>query len=505
MKAFEHSYQKILMSVAAFALLIIGSFAFAMWQSHTDFERRSGVLFSNMSLSLVELMDSHLRYAASALEEIDRDIYLGGGLEKVSAEEQHKVLVRLANLDKVVGHNLPFGSYFVVNYNGLSTSDSLAYPSASFNARDRDYFKWHEKMPGKQLHISKPVQSLLSGETAVIISRRLSSANGEFVGLIGVHFNLQYFNDFYRRLGLEGRAAIFLGNTDGEAIFRYPYTEQIQTKGISSVAVFQDVLKERSGWSTAISPYETGEEAKRIIGYRVSENFPILAIVSNTNKSVTDSWLQISSPQIGDILILLAGLAAMTFFVRRQLKLLEKLSVEASRDSLTNLYNRRELEKSLMQEWNRSRRNNSPISVLFLDIDFFKRFNDSLGHGEGDRCLKRIAVILQTEFRRAADITARIGGEEMLCLMTDTGAEEALRSAENLLEKIRKAEIRHPDSDVAKIVTVSIGVCTMIPQNDMAWPIIIENADRALYHAKQTGRNRISVWDETMKRHPVAH
>ena len=159
-------------------------------------------------------------------------------------------------------------------------------------------------------------------------------------------------------------------------------------------------------------------------------------------------------------------------------------------DGLTGIPNRRRFDQFMDAEWKRAQRNGSPIALLFMDIDFFKRYNDSLGHQAGDRCLIEVAQILSNAVRRPADMIARYGGEEFVCVLPETDLDGARAFAETLIHTIRGKCLPHPESDVAECVTLSIGVASMIADNDSTLAEMIAKADTNLYAAKRGGRNR---------------
>jgi len=162
-------------------------------------------------------------------------------------------------------------------------------------------------------------------------------------------------------------------------------------------------------------------------------------------------------------------------------------------DGLTGIANRRKFDECLDYEWRRARRNQTPISLLMVDIDFFKSYNDHYGHLAGDDCLKRLAQILKETARRPADLAARYGGEEFALLLPETDIAGALRVAERLQERIKSAHIPHEFSPVASHVTLSIGVAATVPSDSQLSQQLIESADSCLYAAKKGGRNRIEA------------
>ena len=176
--------------------------------------------------------------------------------------------------------------------------------------------------------------------------------------------------------------------------------------------------------------------------------------------------------------------------LKRQRDILQRISMI---DGLTGIANRRRFDEALEREWRRCHRSDSPLSLILVDVDFFKNYNDHYGHLAGDECLKKVAAAMADQNRRAADIVARFGGEEFACLLPDTGADAAHAMAVRLGEAVAALAIPHARSDAAGHVTISLGVATLIPGEGDVASSLIDQADRGLYHAKQNGRNRVAV------------
>ncbi len=170
-------------------------------------------------------------------------------------------------------------------------------------------------------------------------------------------------------------------------------------------------------------------------------------------------------------------------------KALEKLS---SLDGLTGIANRREFDKTLQSEWNRAIRKEINISLIMMDIDYFKLYNDTYGHQGGDTCLKIVAKVLKEIEKRSADLAARYGGEEFAFILPETNKTGAKEFAGMILNKIRSEKIPHKSSKVCEYLSLSIGVASMVPGRNDTPEIIIQMADKALYYAKENGRNQVA-------------
>ena len=169
-------------------------------------------------------------------------------------------------------------------------------------------------------------------------------------------------------------------------------------------------------------------------------------------------------------------------------KELEELSFK---DGLTGVANRRMFDSIMEVEWANARRNNQPLSLIMLDIDYFKQYNDHYGHIQGDESLKRVGQVLSSAATRARDFLARFGGEEFVLVLPETDADAAQKVAERCRKLIFKEQIPHAKSEASQVLTVSLGVSTIVPTHKDNSMEFIEAVDRLLYQAKQKGRNCI--------------
>ena len=167
----------------------------------------------------------------------------------------------------------------------------------------------------------------------------------------------------------------------------------------------------------------------------------------------------------------------------------------AELDGLTQIANRRRLDGYLNQEWRRMMREKTPLSLIMCDIDFFKKYNDTYGHLAGDFCLQQVAKAINSAVKRPGDLAARYGGEEFAAILPNTDANGAMHVAEEIRLKVRDLQIVHAKSSISQHVTLSLGVATTVPCPDSSPVMLIAAADKALYQAKEAGRNRLAAAD----------
>ena len=171
----------------------------------------------------------------------------------------------------------------------------------------------------------------------------------------------------------------------------------------------------------------------------------------------------------------------------------QKLELLANLDGLTQIANRRRFDHYLQQEWKRHSREQEPLSLILIDIDYFKLYNDYYGHQRGDFCLVQIAQALARVMQRSMDLIARYGGEEFAAILPNTDIHHASEIAEMMIQAIASLMLEHEVSKVSNYVTLSIGVSSLIPNSDNNLEGLISQADQALYQAKKNGRDRLMV------------
>ncbi|MCL2480839.1 MAG: diguanylate cyclase [Spirochaetaceae bacterium] len=176
---------------------------------------------------------------------------------------------------------------------------------------------------------------------------------------------------------------------------------------------------------------------------------------------------------------------------KRLLSANKKLEFLSGTDDLTKLNNRRSFLKYMDFIWKQNYRLNLPVSVLMLDVDYFKKYNDSQGHLEGDKVLAAIAQCMKNHMKRETDFIARYGGEEFVCLLPFVAKDKAEEFAKTLIKNIEDLKISHPMSENSEYITISAGIASVVPGSNTSQTQLLDEADRALYKAKELGRNKV--------------
>lgn len=200
------------------------------------------------------------------------------------------------------------------------------------------------------------------------------------------------------------------------------------------------------------------------------------------------------------------GVVAITRDITEQKKLETVLETLAIEDSLTGLANRRRFDERLKEEWARAYRDRSSLALLMIDVDHFKAYNDEYGHPAGDACLRLVAKIIAAETQRTGDLAARYGGEEFAMLLPNTDPAGCARVGERIRSAIHQAGLVHAANPESGCVTASVGGATCRPALERTAGVssLVEAADRALYAAKDAGRDRLMMSGELMNLLPKA-
>lgn len=239
-------------------------------------------------------------------------------------------------------------------------------------------------------------------------------------------------------------------------------------------------------------PYMSGfEVCKQLKADNSTKNVAIIFVSAHQ-----DEELEAKGFEMGAVDFIHKPINATITKARVENQLLLKKQTDALRslvmlDSLTGIGNRHHVERRLPEAWRNCIRLQSPISIVMLDVDYFKRYNDIYGHPEGDKALISIAQTIANTIRRPYDFCARYGGEEFICVLPDTDIYGAKVIAQEIVDAVRSLKIAHSDSANCEYVTISAGISAMIPDNSSDWEGAIELADKQLYLAKKNGRDRI--------------
>jgi diguanylate cyclase (GGDEF)-like protein len=374
-----------------------------------------------------------------------------------------------------------FGAIQVFDTEGKLTADASTLDPVPENRVDEEFFRIHLDQPDLGLFISRPM--LHRGAYAIVLSRRITDADGRFLGVVAGSIRFSYFHELFSHLTLGPRDTICVLRRDRTIIMRIPFELEVIGKKLGEMPRGKEPTLREGGSFSGLGPID---EFPRLY-VRPASTSPLIVVVGKPLDEVLNLW-RVQAIQIGAIIVtLIVFVLAVTLFLAREIgrraEAEDKLEELATTDALTGLRNRRKFDAAIESEWRRATRHKSPISLLMIDADHFKSYNDTFGHQAGDQVLVGIAICISDSIRRAGDCAARYGGEEFAVLLPGISASEALNVAETIRRKVMGwSEEEHPS-------TVSVGIASITPSVGMDWHQLVHAADKALYAAKGAGRN----------------
>ncbi|MEE7448453.1 GGDEF domain-containing protein [Methylobacterium radiotolerans] len=384
------------------------------------------------------------------------------------------------------------GVMLILDERGEVVADIAAIPPRKGNYADREYFQVHQASAGLGLHVGRPIVSRLNGERMLPFSRRIDKPDGSFGGVVLGTVKLSYFTHLFSEIDLGPGGAINLYLTDGTRIMRYPYVEADLGANIAQASTFRRFLRDGRGSFVSAS---VRDGVERSYTFTRIGTLPLILNVALSTKDVEAEWAA-KATIIGGIVLALCGLTiALSLLFGRELRRREAMRAEMAAlsrtDALTGLPNRRCFEDALRRTLDAARRDGQPLSLLIVDADHFKRFNDRYGHPVGDEILQGLARCLAASVHRPQDLVSRIGGEEFTLLLPETDEAGALRVADTVHAEVAKLTVESAGLG-AGTVTVSIGLAAVRPGGDRSAPLPdpYRLADGALYEAKNGGRNQ---------------
>jgi len=383
----------------------------------------------------------------------------------------------------------------VYGENGFVLSSSLP-GHTSVNVKDQVFFKHHANSPERKWFFGPIIRDPLGADWVITLSRRLNKPNGSFGGVVQVSIPPRYFANFFGRIDLgPGGAIAMVSMAERKILSRYPYTDQVI-----------GVERPNSAFMVEGSPYGSGvysspiDGVKRIAAYQRNHVYPVVLLTAVSEQQALANWtkeFQIRSVGVA-VLVSIIGVLGWRLAqeLRRREEVESELAVLATTDGLTGLANRRTFDHRLETEWLRACRDGTPLSLLLIDVDQFKAYNDVYGHQQGDDCLRKVAGVIASAVNRPSDFVARYGGEEIVVLLPNTNEAGAAAVAETIRAQVEALAVHHEANAPSYILTISIGSVTRVRALDRSHTgpaDLIHMADKALYRAKQGGRNRVAI------------
>jgi diguanylate cyclase (GGDEF)-like protein len=407
-------------------------------------------------------------------------------LQKIAPNLRHLVLFDRSTVARYKGDLL------LLDRDGNILADSTSVEPRPYNLADRPHFQEHKRSPSLDMMVGAPFKAHWGfKDWCISFSRRISGDDGSFQGVASAAMRLVYFKQLFRTLDIGPDSNVTLLNTDGALLARHPEIPGKDMIGQSFAGKpnFERILKEGNGSFTSTSSID-GKE--RLYTFSHVGDLPLIVVVGLSVKEVYAIWNRNVLLVGVATAVLCLGILWLTLLLRRELRLRHlaenELRIRASTDALTGLANRRQLDEVMKNEWVRGMRSGKPTSLLVIDVDHFKAFNDRHGHYGGDEALRNVASTIAKSIRRPGDFVARYGGEEFVVVLGETD----LNGAKVIAEVIRQAvENLAPYAGDTRPITVSVGIACAQAHPGESLDTLFSSADKALYAAKNNGRNRV--------------
>jgi len=375
-----------------------------------------------------------------------------------------------------------FGAILVIDEHGRLRYSSRAARPRPIDFSSRDYFRVHKTKDAPILYVGQPENAQNTGSFYVGISRRLSHPNGSFAGVVAGTIQLDHFKALFQHIAVGPNGNITLARMDGTILMRWPFNDSVIGRNIRHAELYKQLEKSRSGH---FETFAATDGVHRLYTYSQISDLPIVVAFGQATEDIYAPWRRYA----WTVGLLIAALCAMSGVLawhliralRAQEQTRRELAALAATDGLTGLSNRWLFDETIGREWRRARHDGAPVSLLMIDADNFKDYNDRLGHQAGDRLLQTIGGAISECLRPDCDLGARYGGDEFAVLLPGLPIDGAAQVAERI--RMRLAA----DCPDARI---SMGVSSVVPDRPETHAQLLEAADTALYRAKSEGRNR---------------
>ncbi|CAB3661489.1 sensor domain-containing diguanylate cyclase [Paraburkholderia rhynchosiae] len=477
--------------IAISGILASAILAIAVWvlaQMHDDALRRAQDSVFNVSLLVERDVSRNLEIYDLSIRAVIEGLKRPGVLELEPSLRQMLLFDGSASAKDM-------GSILVIDEAGKIKFDSQSVPPRRVYLGDRDYFKVHRDSPNVGLYVSHPFMPRATGaDISIGLSRRISRPDGSFGGVVVGTMRLKYFRSLFEGMNLGAGGSMALMLSDGTMLMRRPYDPKTIGINLTGTSNYSRFLEQPSGdfFGTAAI-----DGVERWYAFRHIDMYPLILDVALSTRDIYVEWRRrawIIGSLIGALDLTMIALAVLfSQQMRRRLAAEEELRMLARTDGLTGVDNRRSFEESAENEWRRAQRNGGPLSLLLIDVDSFKGFNDLYGHSAGDDALIDVARCITQNVRRPGDTAARYGGEEFAVLLPDTDQAGATCIAEKIRASVHVLGLGHVASS-HHVLTVSIGVATAQGDAFATSRALVNAADQALYGAKDAGRNRVLAY-----------
>jgi len=480
--------------IAAVCLCLCGLLYLQLEQSRRYDLQSAKIASANLTRAMAQQAQDTFLQADLVLASLADWIQVDGFGQAVQPRLQQTFARRVQSLEQLHG-------LFLFDKNGHWVTTSFEYLQRGAGVADREYFTFHQQNASLIGHVGPAIRSRQNGDWIIPISRRLNDQDGNFQGVLMAGIKMSYFDRFFKSFSLDDQGEMSLALSDGTLLARRPFDEARIGRPLVEEHIFKHDLA--TGMSGDAMIRSDVDGIVRLYGHQHLQAYPLVVTAAMSEDAILAGWHDRAFKSSLIVALVVLGICLFGWVFVRQVRNSERIEADlreaqqaleliATHDSLTGLANRRLFERALDIEFGRGARQRSPLSLIMVDIDFFKRYNDTYGHVAGDHCLAQVATVLKDCCHRKADLAVRYGGEEFAVLLPDTNLHGAMALAEQIRHRVIDKHIAHSGSPTG-FLTVSLGCYAFVPSSLDSVEVFIQRADAALYQAKHSGRNRVAV------------
>ncbi|HEY0184122.1 MAG TPA: sensor domain-containing diguanylate cyclase [Rhodopila sp.] len=461
---------------------LVGTDIWQLMRVHAANVEQTEIVTANTARSLAEQAESTLRTA---------DMIAASVVERVEAEGTGpEALTRLQHLTTSLTAALPaiHEMGLLDSHGDVIIQTSIVGPT-TLNYSEREYFRFHATHADRGPFVGERIRSKVDGTTNITVTRRINNPDGSFAGLAVTTVSMLYFQHLFDQIQAKSGGIITLFGGDGTVLARSPAIpadappiggngsplwRQMRQHPIAGTATYQSTL----------------DGVWRHGSYQHLSQFPLTMLVAQSNWAMQKTW---RAELWSHAIVLVCVMVVVAVLGGRAVSATRMLAAQALQDGLTGLANRRSFDETIERELRRAARSDQVVSMIMMDIDHFKDYNDCHGHLAGDECLRMIARVIQDCLRRSGEVASRYGGEEIAVLLPGCGTAQTYALAETIRLAVRglaMPQARH----IGGGVTLSAGVATYQPGQDQSEArALIGRADAAMYAAKAAGRDTVRI------------
>ncbi|HEX5212795.1 MAG TPA: diguanylate cyclase [Pseudolabrys sp.] len=459
---------------------LVGIETWQMWHVRDASLRSAAIVSASLAESLSQQIETTFKTADTVVGSLVQRVETDG----VNPDSMQRLYGTMTSLAAALPAIHEMG---LIDKDGNALVKSLVPHPAGMNYSERDYFRHFKSRNAGEVFVGRPVRSKVDGTLNITVSRGVNDRNGGFNGVVVTSVSMDFFRKLFQSVRDHSGRSIAMLSDDGVLLAASP--SLFGDGELAALNASRDIE-----YRSPVDGLDRVGSAKRLAHY------PMTVLVSEDSSAILHDWYNQLRVHGAIVLCILAVIGVLGYRVDQANR---AARLQALRDGLTGLANRRCFDHTIDRELRRAARSGKSLALIMMDIDRFKEFNDRYGHPAGDACLCAVSDAVQDTLRRPADMAARYGGEEIAVLLPETDSAGAVHIVEEMRAAVQALAIRHEASPQG-VVTLSAGVACWRPGQPSTAAWLVEMSDTALYAAKANGRNNFIVHPSAAAPGPVA-